>query len=59
MLIARGIKSQMFFEVPQKGEKSGFLLVYDWHKYFDIFEKNMFIPYSEYAESDLKIIFDL
>ena len=52
MLIARGKKSQMFFEVPQKGEKSRFLLVYDWHKYFNIFEKNMFIPYSEYAESD-------
>ena len=52
MLIARGKISQMFFEVPQKGEKSRFLLVYDWHKYFDIFEKNMFIPYSEYAESD-------
>ena len=59
MLIARGKISQMFFEVPQKGEKSRFLPVYDWHKYFDIFEKNMFILYSEYAESDLKIIFDL
>ena len=48
-----------FFEVPEKGEKSRFVQVYDGHTYFDIFEKSTFLPYFEYAESDFEIIFDL